>query len=139
MEKWRCQVGGDHQPGQCDREGAWGGTLRDAGGFQIVWRADYAGQDCDWRGKKRGAIDPASRAGEGGSAGGASVLRDAGEAGESLGEQLKVLYNQVGSYYPQRENFRLTPDVKEKFTEKLRFDPGSSADTRSTKLSAWMG
>jgi phosphoglucomutase len=33
-----------------------------------------------------------------------------------------VLCNQVGSYYPQRENFRLTPDVKEKFTEKLRSD-----------------
>jgi phosphomannomutase len=31
--------------------------------------------------------------------------------------------NQVGSYYPQRENFRLTPEVKAKFTEKLRSDP----------------
>ena len=43
--------------------------------------------------------------------------------GKSLGEQLKALSNQVGSYYPKRENFRLTPEVKEKFTEKLRFDP----------------
>jgi phosphoglucomutase len=43
--------------------------------------------------------------------------------GKPLGEQLKALCNQVGSYYPQRENFRLTPEVKEKFTEKLRFDP----------------
>ncbi|MGA2950545.1 MAG: phosphoglucomutase/phosphomannomutase family protein [Candidatus Sulfotelmatobacter sp.] len=43
--------------------------------------------------------------------------------GKSLGEQLKALCNQVGSYYPQRENFRLTPEVKEKFTEKLRSDP----------------
>jgi len=43
--------------------------------------------------------------------------------GKSLGEQLKALCNQVGSYYPQRENFRLTPEVKGKFTEKLRFDP----------------
>jgi phosphoglucomutase len=43
--------------------------------------------------------------------------------GKPLGEQLKVLCNQVGSYYPRRENFRLTPDVKEKFTEKLRSDP----------------
>jgi len=42
--------------------------------------------------------------------------------GKPLGEQLKALCNQVGSYYPQRENFRLTPEVKEKFTEKLRFD-----------------
>jgi phosphoglucomutase len=43
--------------------------------------------------------------------------------GKSLGEQLKALCNQVGSYYPRRENFRLTPEVKEKFTEKLRSDP----------------
>ena len=43
--------------------------------------------------------------------------------GKSLGEQLKALSDQVGSYYPKRENFRLTPEVKEKFTEKLRSDP----------------
>ncbi|MFZ0817251.1 MAG: phosphoglucomutase/phosphomannomutase family protein, partial [Candidatus Sulfotelmatobacter sp.] len=43
--------------------------------------------------------------------------------GTSLGEQLKALRNQVGSYYPLRENFRLTPEVKDKFTEKLRSDP----------------
>lgn len=43
--------------------------------------------------------------------------------GKPLGEQLRVLCNQVGSYYPLRENFRLTPEVKAKFTEKLRSDP----------------
>ncbi len=43
--------------------------------------------------------------------------------GKSLGEQLKAICNQVGSFYPQRENFRLTPEVKEKFTGKLRQDP----------------
>ena len=43
--------------------------------------------------------------------------------GKSLGEQLQAVCNQVGSYYPMRENFRLTPEVKEKFTEKLRSDP----------------
>ena len=43
--------------------------------------------------------------------------------GKSLGEQLKQLCNQVGSFYPQRENFRLTPEVKAKFTEKLKSDP----------------
>src|SRR5207302_8482541 len=43
--------------------------------------------------------------------------------GKSLGEQLKALCNQVGSYYPTRENFRLTPEVKAKFTEKLKSDP----------------
>jgi len=43
--------------------------------------------------------------------------------GKPLGEQLKALCNQVGSYFPRRDNFRLTPVVKEKFTEKLRLDP----------------
>ena len=43
--------------------------------------------------------------------------------GKSLGEQLKALSNQVGSYYPRRENFRLTPEVKAKFTEKVKSDP----------------
>ncbi len=44
-------------------------------------------------------------------------------SGKSLGEQLKAVCNQVGSYYPERQNFRLTPEVKAKFTEKLKFDP----------------
>ena len=43
--------------------------------------------------------------------------------GKSLGEQLKAISNQVGSFYPQRENFRLTAEVKTKFTEKLKSDP----------------
>ena len=43
--------------------------------------------------------------------------------GKSLGEQLQAISNQVGSFFPQRENFRLTPEVKTKFTEKLRSDP----------------
>jgi phosphoglucomutase len=43
--------------------------------------------------------------------------------GKSLAEQLKALSNQVGSYYPERQNFRLTPEVKAKFTEKLKSDP----------------
>jgi phosphoglucomutase len=43
--------------------------------------------------------------------------------GKSLGTQLQELFAKVGSFYPQRENFRLTPEVKEKFTEKLRLDP----------------
>ncbi len=43
--------------------------------------------------------------------------------GKSLGEQLHALCNQVGSFYPERQNFRLTPEVKAKFTEKLKSDP----------------
>ena len=43
--------------------------------------------------------------------------------GASLGKQLADLLAKVGSFYPLRENFRLTPEVKAKFTEKLRRDP----------------
>ena len=43
--------------------------------------------------------------------------------GKSLGAQLRGLFDRVGSYYPNRENFRLTPEVKEKFTEKIKNDP----------------
>ncbi|MFY9559096.1 MAG: phosphoglucomutase/phosphomannomutase family protein [Terriglobales bacterium] len=43
--------------------------------------------------------------------------------GASLSKQLENLFAEVGSYYPLRENFRLTPEVKAKFTEKLRRDP----------------
>jgi alpha-D-glucose phosphate-specific phosphoglucomutase len=43
--------------------------------------------------------------------------------GKSLGELLSALFAKVGSYYPLRENFRLTPEVKEKFTEKVKKDP----------------
>jgi phosphoglucomutase len=43
--------------------------------------------------------------------------------GASLGKQLGDLFVKVGSFYPLRENFRLTPEVKQKFTEKLRGDP----------------
>jgi alpha-D-glucose phosphate-specific phosphoglucomutase len=44
---------------------------------------------------------------------------------QSLGQQLRGLFAKVGSFYPLRENFRLTPEVEEKFTEKLRVDPES--------------
>ena len=40
-----------------------------------------------------------------------------------LGKQLQELFVKVGSFYPQRENFRLTPEVKEKFTGKLKKEP----------------
>jgi len=43
--------------------------------------------------------------------------------GKSLGRQLQDLFAKVGSCYPKRENFRLTPEVKAKFTEKLEQVP----------------
>ena len=43
--------------------------------------------------------------------------------GTSLGEQLKKIFGRVGSFYPVRENFHLTHEVKDKFTEKIKNDP----------------
>jgi phosphoglucomutase len=43
--------------------------------------------------------------------------------GKTLQEQLRDLFGKVGSYYPRRENFRLTAEVKQKFTEKLQAEP----------------
>ena len=43
--------------------------------------------------------------------------------GKSLGTQLKELFAKVGSFYPVRENFRLTPEGMAAFTEKLKADP----------------
>ncbi|MGC2170053.1 MAG: hypothetical protein WA623_01555, partial [Candidatus Sulfotelmatobacter sp.] len=74
-----------------------------------------------------GALDPSSCAGERRSACGTSLHQMVARRGKSLGEQLKALYNQVGSYHPDRKNFRLTPEVKEKSTEKLRSDPHRSS------------
>ena len=43
--------------------------------------------------------------------------------GKDLGAQLQELFGKVGSFYPHRENFRLTPEVKTKFTQKVKGDP----------------
>ena len=43
--------------------------------------------------------------------------------GKQIGDQLRALFAKVGSFYPQRENFHLTPEVKEKFTSKLKTEP----------------
>jgi len=42
---------------------------------------------------------------------------------KSLGAQLKQLFAKVGSFYPVRENFRLTSQRKAAFTEELKTDP----------------
>jgi phosphoglucomutase len=54
--------------------------------------------------------------------------------GRSLGVQLRELFAKVGSYYPVRENFRLTPEVKAAFTEKLKRDPAELDGRRVTKV-----
>ncbi len=43
--------------------------------------------------------------------------------GKTLGELLDGLFAKVGAYYPNRENFRLTPEIKASFTEKMKKDP----------------
>jgi alpha-D-glucose phosphate-specific phosphoglucomutase len=54
--------------------------------------------------------------------------------GKSLGVQLRELFGKVGSFYPVRENFRLTPEVKAKFTEKLKTDPTELSGRKVTSV-----
>ena len=42
---------------------------------------------------------------------------------KSIGQQIKDLFGKVGSFYARRENFSLTPEVKAKFTSKMKSDP----------------
>jgi len=50
--------------------------------------------------------------------------------GVSLGKQLLAVFDKVGSFFPLRENFRLTPEVQQKFTEKLRSDPAQFSGSK---------
>ena len=54
--------------------------------------------------------------------------------GKSLGVQLEELFGKVGSFYPNRENFRLTPEVKNKFTEKVKGDPTALGGRKVVKI-----
>ena len=54
--------------------------------------------------------------------------------GRSLGEQLRDLFGKVGSFYPLRENFRLTPEVKEQFTSKLAVEPKDFSGRRIAQV-----
>ena len=54
--------------------------------------------------------------------------------GRSLGNQLEEIFAKVGSFYPLRENFRLTPEVQQKFTEKLRSDPTEFSGSKVAKV-----
>ena len=54
--------------------------------------------------------------------------------GKTLGQQLKELFSKVGSFYPVRENFHLTPEAKAKFTEKLKVDPTTLGSRKVTSV-----
>jgi phosphoglucomutase len=54
--------------------------------------------------------------------------------GKSLGAQLKELFGKVGSFYPVRENFHLTAEVKAAFTEKLKTNPTELDGRRVTAV-----
>jgi len=53
---------------------------------------------------------------------------------KSIGEQIKDLFGKVGSFYAQRDNFRLTPEVKAKFTSKMKSDPAELSGRKVKQL-----
>lgn len=54
--------------------------------------------------------------------------------GKSLGVQLREMFAKVGSFYPVRENFRLTPEAMAAFTEKLKADPKELSGRKVAKI-----
>ena len=54
--------------------------------------------------------------------------------GKSLGAQLKELFNKVGSYYPERQNFRLTEAAKTTFIEKIKANPAEFAGRKVSQI-----
>jgi phosphoglucomutase len=53
---------------------------------------------------------------------------------KSMQELLRELFGKVGSFYPVRENFRLTPEVKEQFTKKVTADPKDFSGRKVAKV-----
>jgi alpha-D-glucose phosphate-specific phosphoglucomutase len=53
---------------------------------------------------------------------------------KSIRELLQELFAKVGSFYPVRENFRLTPEVKEKFTKKVAADPAEFSGRKVSQV-----
>ncbi len=53
---------------------------------------------------------------------------------KTLMQQLRDLFGKVGSFYPVRENFRLTPEVKATFTGKLAVDPAEFSGRRVSQV-----
>jgi len=54
--------------------------------------------------------------------------------GKTLGEQLQAVFGKVGSFYPERQNFHLTDEVKAKFTEKVKRDPADFAGRKVAEV-----
>jgi phosphoglucomutase len=53
---------------------------------------------------------------------------------KSIGEQIKDIFGKVGSFYARRENFSLTPEVKAKFTSKMKSDPSELSGHKVKQL-----
>ncbi len=53
---------------------------------------------------------------------------------KALQQQIRELFGKVGSFYPERANFRLTEEVKAKFTSKLKNDPAQLAGRKVTQV-----
>jgi phosphoglucomutase len=54
--------------------------------------------------------------------------------GKGLETQLNELFGKVGSYYPERQNFRLTEEAKTKFTTKLGTNPAEFAGHKVSQI-----
>jgi phosphomannomutase len=64
----------------------------------------------------------------------AAVAEMVASRGKSVGAQLREMFAKVGSFYPVRENFRLTPERKAASTEKLKKDPTELSGRKVTSV-----
>jgi len=62
------------------------------------------------------------------------IVEMVAKRGKSLGAQLQELFAKVGSFYPVRENFRLTPAGMAAFTEKLKVDPTALGEQKVASI-----
>jgi alpha-D-glucose phosphate-specific phosphoglucomutase len=65
---------------------------------------------------------------------GLMVCEMVAKRGKSLSAQLKELFAKVGSFYPERQNFRLTDEEKSKFTVKLQSNPADFAGHKVARV-----
>ena len=123
LEKWRRQISSHHQPDQCPGQTSQDPAARNSRRLQIHRRTNKGGQNRHRREESAGLSIRHHVPEKDGILAGLLCCEMVARRGKPLGAQLSQLFAEVGSFYPQRENFHLTPQVKETFTGKLQQEP----------------
>src|SRR5579862_7859490 len=123
MEKRRRQVRRYDQPGKRSGEISRHRTSRNSRWFQVHRRTHQSRQNCSRRGRERRTLHSPPRRRKRWHCRRPPYVRDGCRPSQVTFPTIKRPIVKVGSLYPQRDNFRLTAQVKAKFTSKLGVDP----------------